>query len=458
MNNQFLKITFLFAFVSLFTFTSCELFDDIEPIGDDIFNGNNDNDGTTNDDGFAGAVYAMANGFDGNSIVAYGRNDDGTLSLIGEFPTGDLGAAFDGGEGLDPLISAYALERSADGKFLMAVNAGSNTITVFRINNDYSLTVVDSESTFGVGPNSIAQKGNMVFVTNIDEDGIFTGEPDQEGNLVTYTIDGRGDLTPQTNSIRSLGARPSAVRISPDGRYVVAAMINSGSAALASGSTDELLVYRINRSGSISPSPLGSGASTLPGNNANRNLPSAIGFEIVYENGANYVVVTEAREFQADGTPPAFPNLQTGSVSTWRLESNGSLTPINLDVITGNDFTDGERTACWIAFSNDQKYFWVSNALESTLSTFEFNNGVIDLVNRVEASGTPPGSSDPATAFANTDGWIDLYTSRDGKYLYQLYGLDGTIGVFKIDGSSLSLIEEVSGDLPEENTQGIVAF
>ena len=53
---------------------------------------------------FAGAVYAMSNDFDNNSIVGYGRNNDGTLTLIGEFETGGEGGAFDGGEGLDPLI------------------------------------------------------------------------------------------------------------------------------------------------------------------------------------------------------------------------------------------------------------------------------------------------------------------------------------------------------------------
>lgn len=448
------RFSLLFLLAGLFTLSSCEVFDEIDPVFDDVFN----DDDSNNDAGFKGAVYAMANGFSGNSIVSYGRNDDGTLTFLGDFPTGDLGAAFDGGEGLDPLISAYALERSRDGKFLLAVNAGSNTITVFRINNDYTLTVVDSESTFGVGPNSIAQYGNKVYVSNIDEDGSFSGEPDQEGNIAAYTIDSQGNLTPNLGSNRSLGGRPSALRISPDGRFLVGAMINSGSAALASGSTDELVVYRINSSGSLSPNPVGNGASTLPGNAENRNLPSAIGFEIVYENGANYVVVTEAREFQADGTPPAFPNLQTGSVSTWRIESHGGLTPINLDVITGTSFTDGERTACWLAFSKDQRYFWVSNALESTISTFEFSNGTINLLNRVEAAGNPPASSDPGTAFANTDGWIDLYVSEDGRYLYQLYGLAGTIGVFKIEGTGLKLVEEVSGDLPETNTQGIVAF
>ncbi len=196
----------------------------------------------------------------------------------------------------------------------------------------------------------------------------------------------------------------------------------------------------------------------LPFNSENRNLPSAIGFEIVEDEGDQFVVVTEAREFQADGAPPEFPALQTGSVSTWKLEKHGQLTPINLDVLTGTGQSDGERTACWIEFSRDEKTIWVSNALESMLSSFSFSKGEIELINRVEAAGTPPSDDDP---FGTTDGWIDLWISDDGEYVYQLYGLSGTIGVFKVEqagaGAGLTSIQEVT-DLPEANTQGIVAF
>ena len=93
-----------------------------------------------------------------NSVVAYAQAEDGTLSLIGSFPTGGNGGDFDGGEGLDPLISAYALTKTVDNRFVLAVNAGSNTVTSMRVNDDYTLTVIDTESTEDVGPNSIAHK------------------------------------------------------------------------------------------------------------------------------------------------------------------------------------------------------------------------------------------------------------------------------------------------------------
>jgi|GEM_PF-863683 len=411
---------------------------------------------------YAGGVYVMTNGLDANRIVSYGRRQNGTLASLGSIATGGVGSdEFDGPEGLDPLISAYAIEKTADNRYVLAVNAGSNTVTSLRVESDFSLSVVDTVDTQGVGPNSIAISGSLVYVSNIDEDGAFAGEPDQEGNLVGFILGVDGSLNPLPASSRSLGNRPSAVRFSPDGQYLVAASINAGSSALATGSEDELVVYEVGEDGLLSDDDIDGATSTLRDNTAGRNLPSAIGFEIVEDaEGRNIVVVTEAREFRPDGSPPAFADLQTGSVSTWVLESDGTLTALALDVLADESGDlDGSRTACWLAFSPDNRYFWVSNALEASLSAFSFAaDGAIELVAGIAAQGSPAISDDPATAFSQTDGWIDLDISDDGRFLYQLYGLDGTVGVFAVDGSSLTLIDEVSGDLPEADTQGIVAF
>ncbi len=404
---------------------------------------------------FEGAVYAMTNDFEANSIVSYGRNDDGTLELINTVLTGGKGAAFDGGEGLDPLISAYSLIITDDREHVIAVNAGSNTVSVFKVNDDFSLRLTDVQQVYGVGPNSVAYHNGLVYVSSIDADGQFAGEPDQEGNLTGFRINERGRLRPIRNSVRLLENRPSAVQFSPDGRFLVVSSINAGSVSLNSGSNDEIVVYEVRRGGRLSRNPVSAAASTDVNNPDNRNLASAIGFEIVQENGKQYIVVTEAREFQADGTPPAFAALQTGSVSTWELGRFGELTPVAIDVITGTGQFDGERTACWIEFSHDESVFWVSNALESTISTYSFEDGKTELLNRTAAAGTGPAEGDP---FGTTDGWVDLWLSDDGDYLYQLFGLSGSIGVYKVgENGALDFVQTVS-DLPQQNTQGIVAF
>jgi len=171
-------------------------------------------------------------------------------------------------------------------------------------------------------------------------------------------------------------------------------------------------------------------------------------------------VVTEAREFQPNGAPPAFPALQTGSVSTWEIQGGNQLVPVALDVIPDNrSVTDGERTACWLTFSANREYFWVSNALDASISTYSFDAGNVSVVEEIAIQGIGAESPEPQVAFGETQGWIDLDTDENGDYVYQLYGLEGTIGVFAVgDGGSLSLVEEVTGKLPEQNTQGIVAF
>lgn len=464
----------LIAFLALsITFVSCNSDDDNTPIV--IEEDDTDDDDGDDDDGtvdFVGAVYAMTNG-EGqvagnvqgpNTIIAYGRADDGSLTPIGPFATGGNGGDYDGGEGLDPLISAYALTKTDDNQNLLAVNAGSNTITSFNIADDFSLEIAgESLDTGAIGPNSIATTGavtvngtrGLVYVSNITRPEFLAGgEPMHQGTITGYWLLDDGSLQAIAGSTRDLPIRPSAVQFSPDGQWLVVASINSGASALGSGSEDELTVYSVGGDGTLSASSVATATSTLRDNAEGRNLPSAIGFQIV---GNNYVVVTEAREFQPNGMPPAFPALQDGSVSTWQIQGDGSLTPISLDVASGENNTG--RTACWLDFTADGNTFFVSNAIEAGLAAYSFDNGVVTLLDQTAAQGTGTGGADNGPdAFASTEGWIDMWISDDGQFLYQLYGLDGTIGIYRINGQSLELISEESNNLPDTNTQGIVAI
>ena len=429
--------------------------------------GDGDGDGGNVADA-VGAVYAMTNGqgqVDGivqgpNAVVAYAQAADGTLTEIGSFATGGNGGDFDGGEGLDPLISAYALTKTNDNRFVLAVNAGSNSVTAMQVNSDFSLSVTDTESTQDIGPNSIAYVpsqtpgvNGIVYVSNITrQEFLALGEPGHQGSIVGYLLMDDGSLEPIANSRRELANRPSAVQISADGNWLVVASINAGASGLGSANEDEIVLYSLTASGELSASQLDGSTSTLRGNSAGRNLPSAIGFQIVQDN---YVVVTEAREFQPDGAPPAFPALQDGSVSTWQISTDGMLIPVDLDVPSGTNNTG--RTACWLDFSDDNTFF-VSNAIEAGLASYSFNNGDIELLDQVAAQGTGAtgNTTDPGLAFSTTEGWIDMWISDDGQFLYQLFGLSGEVGVYAINGTELTLLQEIGG-LPANNTQGIVS-
>src|SRR5262249_15483052 len=77
----------------------------------------------------AGAVFVMTNAADKNEIISYVRWPDGSLTEAHRFATGGRGS----GGTTDPLGSQGSLTLTQDRSFLLAVNAGSSEISVFRV-------------------------------------------------------------------------------------------------------------------------------------------------------------------------------------------------------------------------------------------------------------------------------------------------------------------------------------
>ena len=420
-----------------------------------------------------GGVYTMTNALDGNEIAAFVRERDGRLTSIGNYSTNGLGSTeFDGGEGLDPLISADSIITSEDQTLLFAVNAGSDTISSFRINSDFSLRLVQTISSGGVGPNSLAISGSRLFVSNIDRDGLALGqagttrgEPNDEGNITGFWVSSSGYMRPIQRSTINLDNRPANIGFSADGRHLIVTSITAGSAALPGpNAANSVAVYGVSLYGRVSQLR-GSATGTQVGNATGRNLGSAIDFDTTVIGNREFVVVTEAREFNAEGAPPALPALQAGSVSVYELNSNGSLTPTEDDFAIGDPTASpfdqaSQLTTCWIDFGRDGRTFYVSNAINATISSFRLrNNGTLRLLEEVAAqgvSGFSTGGTTGPEVFGTTDGFIDLDVSDDGRFLYQLEGLSGEISVFRVRGRSLDLIQTVDG-LPEIDTQGIIS-
>jgi hypothetical protein len=83
----------------------------------------------------ARAVFVMTNDADSNEVIAYERNQYGTLFASHHFRTGGRGS---GGHG-DPLSSQGSLTLSDDQQWLFAVNAGSGSLSVFRVEGAFLL-------------------------------------------------------------------------------------------------------------------------------------------------------------------------------------------------------------------------------------------------------------------------------------------------------------------------------
>lgn len=403
-----------------------------------------------------GAVYAMSNNFERNTVVAYTRNANGTLTILGEFATGGSGGQLnvgpsvdplESGAAVDPLKSQFSLIITSDKRFVLVCNAGSSSVSVLRILSDFSLRLVSVSKVRGFGPISITEFENTVYVGVADTDGTFTTILDQEGLLVGFKLVA-GRLLSIPGSIRRVPNRPTTVQFSPDGRFLVYTAFNAGSVDLPSGSEAEVSVFGVNRLGKLSTSPLDTATSTFRGNTEGRNLPAPIGFVVVQSGAVRYVVVTETRVFLSDGSLAAPQEIQTSSISTWMIADDGSLVPVSQDVLTGESITVGSQTACWLTFSADGDNFWAVNTADSAISSFSFNSGSVVLVATEEA-------------ISSGDGFIDLCTSPDGKFLYQHEGLAGMISSYEIAdggaGTGLTFIDS-DGGLPPNLTQGLACI
>ena len=101
-----------------------------------------------------------------NAVVAYRQNSDGQVTEIGSFKTDGTGVANSGL--LGPQDSDKEVIASPDGRLLFAVNQGSNSVAVFRVQRDGSLELVHDTavSSGGTEPVSLAIADGRLYVVN----------------------------------------------------------------------------------------------------------------------------------------------------------------------------------------------------------------------------------------------------------------------------------------------------
>lgn len=414
---------------------------------------------------YVGAVYAGTNnaGPGGNFVVGFGRLPSGMLVPLDAYETGGVGRASLplSSPRLNSLISEDSIV-AVEGRFLLVVNAGTNNVTCFRINPDFSLTRTDIEASGGTAPISLAYRNGVVYVANADEDGVFVGTANQSGNITAMRLDlATGELSAIPGVSVSLRGRPADIEITPDGYYLLASSVNAGSSLLPSPTAAEISAYLIHSDGTLAATPSGTGQSTHIGDSAGRNLPNAIGIETYAAEGRQFVIAAEARTASPAGMPPAsFAAIQTGSVSTWEINADGTLLPRSQDYQLGPSINSGPIQAGFLAYSPSYSVFWVSSSAGATISGYGlYGEGTIAR-GELLVRGTPADIAS-ASPLANADGFVDLAVSPDGRWLYQLVGLKGRIDVYEIDtlvAFNIALRQTVFSELlPIDNLQGLAA-
>ena len=135
-----------------------------------------------------GHLYVNDNTAAANTIAAFDRHADGSLTPVHGSPFAAGGAGTGAGIG-----SQGALQITSDGKYLLAVDAGSDQISVLGIDDDGELKPVGGGpvSSGGIKPVSIAVHGSLVYVANAGDGGT---------NYTGFTLNPGGHLRPLAGS------------------------------------------------------------------------------------------------------------------------------------------------------------------------------------------------------------------------------------------------------------------
>ncbi len=328
--------------------------------------------GSANKNGYGErhAVFVMTNDADRNEIIAYERSPNGTLRDAHKFPTGGRGS----GGNVDPLGSQGSLVLSEDGSYLFAANAGSGTVSVFRVFGD-RLLLSDQVPSGGSEPNAIAQYGRLVYVLNTAGSSSVVGFQLREGKLTRIR-----------NSQRYLSANfvnSASVDFSEDGRLL----------AVTERATNSIDIFRVQADGRLS-------AITV-----NPAVASGTFAAVFSRSGALLVSETGTDE----------PNSST--ISSYAVRSDGKLMPISAAIPTLG------AANCWNVVTPDGRFVYASNAGTSSIAGFRIaRNGALTALPGTVVGLNPPGSTN-----------LDITISADGEYLYSLNAASGSIGVFRIE-------------------------
>lgn len=305
-----------------------------------------------------GAVYVSTNETSGNAILVFNRSRDGALTPAGSFSTGGLGT---GGQEPDfGLGNAGALTLSEDHRFLFAVNAGSDDISVFEVRPD-GIRLIDRKSSGGEQPVSVTINRNLLYVLNAG------GNVGGTDNIAGFVVDAQGRLSPLSGSIRPLSAAataPAEIRFRPDGRVLV----------VTEKTTNLIDTYTVRDDGrATGPTITPSGVQT------------PFGFDLK----KNQLFVTDDFNDAAG----------EGALSSWLVENDGDLKLVS-SVIPAN-----ETGACWVKVSHDGRYAYVSDTVSGTEAVYTIDDG---------------GKVALGKAFPSQVGPTELDFSSDGRFLYVL--------------------------------------
>jgi hypothetical protein len=221
-----------------------------------------------------------------NAVLAFHRNPvNGDLRQFGKFNTGGTGQ-LNLPKVIGPDDGDKQVVASPDGRFLYAVNQGSDSITAFRIRGDGSLSRVGTFDSGGVQPDSIGIADGRLYVANRgDADAGHTGTV--APNVTGFDVGRDGSLSPIPNSTVTFPVDTFAtqVLVSRNGRLLFAQLASLSGAPEG----NSVVPYQVRSDGTLELAPGGSAA-------ASDNPPIQLGLAFNPHLNVIYAGLTGARQ------------------------------------------------------------------------------------------------------------------------------------------------------------------
>ena len=325
-------------------------------------------------------VYVQTDNIAGNQVVSYDRAPGGSLTWSASSATGGLGGVLNGSV-VDHLASQGSLDADANNGLLFAVNAGSNSVSVFSTwGGGLQLRqVIGSGGTF---PNSVTSFGNLVYVLNAENGGSVSGFWQFGGRL--YAIPGStralGLTTPADTT--QFTHTPGQVAFSPDGRQLV---------VTTKATTNAIDVFSVRPDGRLSAAP------TV--NVEGSTVPFAVSFDERATSWSRTPGPTRSPRTRSAGPGPRRCSTRSAR-ARWRPAGSPRRTA-----------TPSRRTPAARRSPPSSRAGMASSSLGNT-------------------------ATDPGT--------VDAAATPDGRYLYVQTGLNGIVDGFRVgDDGSLSSVGSV---------------
>lgn len=323
-------------------------------------------------------LYTESNAAGTNEIIMYKIKHNGSLHHDKTIASGGAGT----GMGLG---SQGALVLDKNHEWLYAVNAGSNSVSSFKVHNNGSLTLAHTENTHGTTPVSVSVHNNLLYVLNRGSDNIH-GFWIGAGGILTH-IDG------STKPLSSTAVDAPQISFTPNGDWIV----------VTEKATNIIGTFKVKNDGSVNDGIFTASVGQTP-----------FGFDF---SRGRFMIVSNA----VGGAAGA------GSTTSYIIQNNGKPVDIN------GAIPDFQAAPCWVALTKHGRFAFITNTASNTISSYYVDSwGALHLAHSVAAK------SDMAP--------LDIVVASNNFFVYELNGKSGTIGSYhRKPFGGLELIDNQSG-------------